>query len=168
MSRELVYRRPNGETITEYIDSNQWVYTTKSLLRMRILRQTHHAYTAQVTWIDAHGNRHVDPKINLWHASVPQQFSDRRKRALIGQKITPSLIAGILKLHMQNARVSYGIYCGRKVLIAEYDSVQSYYDMKTGIELIRYRQGVVDLILQTGQWTLRKGRERGVYEIICH
>jgi hypothetical protein len=167
ISRELVYRRPDGETVTEYIDSNQWVYTTKSPAKIRVLRQTRHTYTAQVTWMDAQGKWHADPEINIWHSGVPQQLLDRQKRALIGQRIDSLLIAEILKLPTRNARASYGFYCSRNVLIVKHDDVLSYYDMKTGIEIARYRQGVADMVLQTGRWMLRKGMKRGVYKIVC-
>ncbi len=169
ISRELMYKGSDNAIITEYIDGNRWIHTTTTSTKIRTLLQTLHTYTAQVTWIDAQGNRKTDPEVNLFSTESTKQFRHRQYEAMIGKKISPSLVSEILTLRRKRARAAYeSSYCGRRALVVEYDIGNlSYYDMETGVLLARYRLGVPEIVLLTGRWQLRQDGKKGVYEINC-
>ncbi len=167
VSRKIEYRYTDGRIRTYYVDEHRWELVSESSEQIRILRQTRDTYTVQVTWIDSQGSRRVDPEINIWHPNSPQQFLNRQKEAFIGEEITSSPIEDFIKSRAQRAQTSHRAnYRGRSAILIDYGNSKQYYDATTGVLLAEYRMNRQILSLHKGHLELRKGNQRGVYEIV--
>jgi hypothetical protein len=169
VSRELVYKRADGTVITEYVDEKQFRLVSAAPDKIRRTHLTRSQSTVQLIWIDAQGNKRPDPPINFPQRQALQMLHRKQKGALIGEPINPENIEMILRHAKRRARRIYeSNYCGRRAFVLDFGNGKlSYYDVQTGVQLATVNQGVEHEALQKGHWELRRGSQKGAYEITC-
>jgi hypothetical protein len=159
-----------------HVDENRFEHLQETQVRgqkMRIiLKGTPDQMSTQVTWIFPSGQERQDPPISMNKTKAHRVFQDYRNKYFISIKFpTESSIKSIIISRYGEIKDSLSL-CNRKAFRFIRGNQIVVVDARTGLQLARYRiinANNQDLIEQLvyARWELRRGREKGYYEIRC-
>jgi len=158
-----------------YVDENRFEHLRETVVRgqkMRIvIKGNSNEMSTQVTWIFPSGQERQDSPIQMDKAKAQRVFQDYKNKYFLSKEFpSESSVQAVISRYGQSKDGL--LFCNRKALQFVRKNQIIVVDARTGLQLARYKSIIAntqDIIEQLvyARWELRRGREKGYYEIRC-
>ena len=169
----IVKRKDGYEQL--YVDENGFEHLRETQVRGQkiqiVIKGTPNQISSQLTLIFPSGQKRQDPPIRADQTKAQRFFQDYKNRYFLSTNFPSESSIKLIISRYGESKDSLS-FCNRNALRFIRRNEIIIVDARTGLRLARYKAinaTTQDLIEQLvyARWELRRGRERGYYEIRC-